>query len=68
MVMLNIAATVGIEESAPRLASRQQHRTNIHADNCIQYYQRNLTIPLLDHLIAELNNSLILSHLSMSLS
>ena len=51
-----VAATVGIEESAPRLASRQQHRTNIHADNCIQYYQRNLTIPLLDHLIAELNN------------
>ena len=51
-----VAATVGIEESAPRLASRQQHRTNIHADNCIQYYQHNLTIPLLDHLIAELNN------------
>ena len=47
-----VAATVGIEESAPRLASRQQHCTNIHADNCIQYYQRNLTIPLLDHLIA----------------
>ena len=47
---------MGIEESAPRLASRQQHRTNIHADNCIQYYQRNLTIPLFDHLIAELKN------------
>ena len=47
---------MGIEESAPHLASRQQHRTNIHADNCIQYYQRNLTIPLLDHLIAEHNN------------
>ena len=51
-----VAATVGIEESAPCLASRQQHRTNIHADNCIQYYQHNLTIPLLDHLIAELSN------------
>ena len=51
-----VAATVGIEESAPCLASRQQHRTNIHADNCIQYYQRNLKIPLLDHLIAELNS------------
>ena len=50
------AATVGIEESVPRLASRRQHRTNIHADNCIQYYQCNLTIPLLDHLIAELSN------------
>ena len=51
-----VTATVGIKESAPHLAIRQQHRTNIHADNCIQYYQRNLTIPLLDHLIAELNN------------
>ena len=51
-----VAATVGIEESAPCLVSRQQHRTNIHADNCIQYYQRNLTILLLDHLIAELDN------------
>ena len=47
------AATVGNEESAPRLACRQQHRINIHGDNCIQYYQRNLTIPLLDHLIAD---------------
>ena len=51
-----VAATVGIDESAPRLASRQQHCTNNHADNYIQYYQRNLTIPLLDHLIVELNN------------
>ena len=51
-----VAASVGIEESAPHLASRQQHRTNIHADICIQYNQRNLTIPLLDHLIAEFNN------------
>ena len=32
-----VAATVGIEESAPRLASRQQNRTNIRTDNCIQY-------------------------------
>ena len=30
-----VAATVGFEESAPCLASRQQYRSNIHADNCI---------------------------------
>ena len=54
-----VAATVGIKESAARLASGQQHGTNIHADNCLQYYQRNLTIPLLDHLIAELNNRFV---------
>ena len=53
-----VAANVDIEDSAPCLASQQQHRTNIHADNCILYYQHNLTIPLLDHLIDELNNRL----------
>ena len=51
-----VAATVGIKESAARLASGQQHRTNIHADNCNQYYHGNLTISLLDHLTAEPNN------------
>ena len=34
---------------------RQQHRSNITADNYPEYYCRNLTIPLLDHFITELN-------------
>ena len=50
-----MAQCVGIEESSPRLAGRQQHRSNIQAENCSDYYQLNLTIPLLDHLISELN-------------
>ena len=29
-----IAGSVGIEESVPRLASRQQHRSNVAAENC----------------------------------
>ena len=29
-----ITGSVGIEESVPRLASRQQHRSNVAAENC----------------------------------
>ncbi len=50
-----LAEVVHVDESIPRLASRQQHRSNVSADNYPQYYCRNLTIPLLDHLITELN-------------
>ena len=50
-----IAQSVDTEESTPRLANRQQHRQNIPAPNCTDYYCLNLTIPLLDHLITELN-------------
>lgn len=31
-----IAGSVGIEESKPRLASRQQHRSNVASENCLQ--------------------------------
>ncbi len=50
-----LAEVVHVDESIPRLASRQQHRSNVSADNYPQYYCRNLTIPLLDHLITQLN-------------
>ena len=50
-----MAQCVGIEESAPRLAGRQQHSSNVQAENCSDYYRLNLTIPLLDHLNSELN-------------
>ena len=47
--------SVDVEESRPRLASRQQHRHNISAQSAEDYFRLNLTIPLLDHLIGELN-------------
>ena len=50
-----MAKEVDVEESTPRLTSRQQHRSNVTADSYTEYYCRNLTIPLLDHLISELN-------------
>ena len=47
--------SVGIEESTPRVTSRQQHRQNIPSNNSSDYYKCTTTIPLLDHLISELN-------------
>lgn len=51
-----IAHSVGVEESMSRLASRQQHRQNIQAQNISDYFRLNLTIPLLDHLITEVSS------------
>ena len=51
-----IARSVGVEESMPRSAGRQQHRHNIQAQNVRDYFRLNLTIPLLDHLISELTS------------
>ena len=53
---MTIALSVGVEESMPRLASRQQHRQNIQAPNSSEYFRLNLTIPLLDHLINEISS------------
>ena len=50
-----MAQSVGIEEMTPRLASRQQHRQNVPSQDCSDYYHLNVTIPLFDHLITELN-------------
>ena len=51
-----IAQSVGVEQSMPRLAGRQQHRHKIQAQNVSDYFCLNLTIPLLDHLISELTS------------
>ena len=50
-----MAQSVNVEESTPRISNRQQHRLNIQAEDCSSYYRLNLTVPLLDHLISELN-------------
>ena len=51
---LVIAESIAVQESSPHLASRQQHRSNIQATNCNDFYRLNLIIPLLDHLMSEL--------------
>lgn len=54
--ILRLAGIVDIEERSPRVACRQQNRQNAPSDNCEEYYKCNITIPILDHLISELNN------------
>ena len=39
----------------PHIAGRQRHRANAHGENIMGYYLRNLAIPLLDHIISELD-------------
>ena len=53
---VQLGTTVDVEQSAPRLAGRQQHRHNVPATSATDYYKLNLTIPLLDHLLTELDN------------
>ena len=45
-----------IELCIPRLCGRQQHRDNIPAETPDEYYKRNLTIPLLDHVLMEMKS------------
>lgn len=43
------------EPAIPRIANRQQHRDKVPATTPVQYFQRSLCIPLMDHLIAQIN-------------
>ena len=50
-----IAADFDIEPSTT--TGRQQHRVNVPATNPESYWQRALCLPLIDHLIQEMNDS-----------
>ena len=50
-----LSQSVGIEESVPRVTNRQQNRQNLPSNSRSEYYKRTTTIPMLDHLISELN-------------
>jgi len=49
------ARKANIEPSMRRVVGRQQHRSNVEAGTPKDYYKRALTIPLLDHLISEID-------------
>ncbi|KAG7158764.1 52 kDa repressor of the inhibitor of the protein kinase-like 4, partial [Homarus americanus] len=49
-----LCEAVGITPSMPRRCKRQQHRDNMSADGPAEYYKRTVAIPLLDHLLAQL--------------
>ena len=50
-----VAEKVDCTIQMPRIASRQKHRSNAAADNPCEYFQRNVAIPLLDHIISFLD-------------
>ena len=50
-----MAALADVEAKCPRIASRQQHRSNTPATIPEAYYRVNLAIPLLQHVIAQLD-------------
>jgi len=54
--ILRLAGLVESKECSPRVAHRQQHRQNAPSVSCEEHYKISITIPILDHLIAELNN------------
>ena len=47
---------IGVELCIPRFCGRQQHRDNVPAETPDEYYKRNLTIPLLDHVLMEMKS------------
>ena len=48
---VSMAEKVGTAAEMPRLTSRQPHRSNAEARSPREYFQRNVAIPLLDHII-----------------
>ena len=51
-----MCSDIGIDPSLPRRCGRQMHRNNIPADTPLEYYSRCLSIPLLDHLLTEIDS------------
>ena len=50
----------------PRIANRQQHRANVPATTPVLYFQRSLCIPLMDHLIAQMDTYFSESQVNVS--
>ena len=46
---------IGVEPTIPRLCGRQRHRSNTPAQSPLEYYRITVTVPLLDHLLSELD-------------
>jgi hypothetical protein len=53
---VRIAEKVQVEPCKPRLAQRQQHRSNLPSINIIDHYKLNIAIPFIDHVISHLDH------------
>ena len=54
-----IAAEFEIEPNMPRTTGRQQHRVNVPATNPESIWQGAVYLPLIDHLIQEMNDKFL---------
>ena len=54
---VEIAEKVGTTPSKPRTARSQQHRSNTPSDSPSEYYRRVISVPFLDHLIAQIESN-----------
>lgn len=57
-----LCQNIGIQPSLPRLCGCQRHRDNVPADSPSEYYLRSISIPLVDHLISELDDRFSIHH------
>ena len=48
--------SIGTQISTPRTCSRQIHRSNVSAQTPSELYRRTATIPILDHLLSEIES------------
>ena len=46
--------SIRVQSSLPRRCGRQCHRSNIPAQDPSEFYQHTFTIPILDHLLSEI--------------
>ena len=54
--ILSLADSIGVSEEVPRKTSLQRNRSNIPSSTPQEHYKRTVVIPLLDSLIAQLND------------
>ena len=50
----SLASEVNVIPQVPRTTGRQQHRSNVEHDSVEEYYRRTIILPLLDHLIQQM--------------
>ena len=51
-----LAKNLEIVEKVPRFAKKQQHRENHPFSSSSEYYKKSVTIPIVDHLLTEMNS------------
>ena len=55
-VVKKMADMVGTDVALPRICGRQRHHDNVEATTPLIYYRRVITIPMLDHILMELDS------------